>query len=167
MSLENVEIVRRFFDAAERSLKALDRSRSLAEAVRAGDIPPEAADVLRYLSPDIEWRPVFSSETYRGLVEMARGWDELLEASVDYSLKLLDATILDKDRVFVTFGPALEGRSSGIRVNASVYAVVSLRNGLIVAWEEFTDRQEALEAAGLSEQDIHADPHGGFSKRRC
>ena len=151
MSQENVEIVRRFFDAAERSLKALDRSRSVAESFRAGDVPPESADLLRYLSPEIEWRPVFSSETYRGLVEMARGWDELLEASVDYSLKLLDATSLDQDRVFVTFGPALEGRSSGIRVNASVYAVVLLRDRLIVTWDEFTDRQEALEAAGLSE----------------
>lgn len=152
MSHENVEVVRRFFDAAERSLKALDRSRSVAEAVRAGDVPPETADVLRYLSPEIEWRPVFSNETYRGLVEMARGWDELLEASVDYSLKLLDATGLDKDRVFVTFGPALEGRSSGIRVNASVYAVVSLRDRLIVAWDEYTDRREALKAAGLSDR---------------
>jgi hypothetical protein len=76
----------------------------------------------------------------------------LLEASVDYSLKLLDATSLDKDRVFVTFGPALEGRSSGIRVNASVYAVVSLRDKLIVAWDEYTDRREALKAADLSDR---------------
>jgi ketosteroid isomerase-like protein len=150
MSQENVEIVRRFFEAAGRSIEGWDRSRSFAEAVRTGDVPPATADALRYLSPQMEWRPIFSSETYRGLVEIARGWDDLLEASADYSVKLLDATSLDQDRVFITFGPAFEGRSSGIHVQASVYGVVSLRDRLIVAIDEFTDRREALEAAGLS-----------------
>jgi ketosteroid isomerase-like protein len=151
MSQKNVEIVRRFFDAVERSIDAWDRSRSFTDAVKTGDLPPETADVLSYLSPEIEWRPIFSGETYRGLVELARGWDELFEASADYGLKLLDAESLEGDRVFVTFGPALEGRFSGIHVSASVFGVVALRNGLIVRMDEFTDRSEALEAAGLSE----------------
>jgi len=147
MSDENVDIVRSFFGALQRSIDAWERSRSFADAVRTGAIPQESADALRYLSPDMEWRPIFSSETYRGFAEIAKGWDELLEASAEYRLDLLDARALDADRVFVTFGPTLEGRSSHIHIDAQVFAVVSLRDKLIVSWDEFTDRAEALEAA--------------------
>jgi hypothetical protein len=109
------------------------------------------------LSPEAEWNPIFSSETYRGYVEMGRGWDELLEAAGDYRLKLLDIMDLENDRVFVVFGPTLEGRFSGIHVDAAVFAVVTLRNRLIVRLDEYTNRREALEAVGLSERDAHAD----------
>jgi ketosteroid isomerase-like protein len=148
MSEDNVEIVRRFFDALARSVEAWEGG-SFADAVKTGDIPPVSAEVFGYLSPEFEWRPIFSSETYRGFTDVARGWDELIEASADYGLELLDATSLDAERVFVTFGPRLEGRSSHIHVNAEVFAVVSLRDNLIVGWDEFTDRSEALEAAGV------------------
>src|SRR4029450_11190763 len=104
-----------------------------------------------YMNPDIEWNPVFSSETYQGPLEIARGWDELLGAAGNYNLKLLDVPALDNDRVLAVFGPSLEGRTSGIRVDAAVFAVVTLQNGLLVRLDEYTDRQDALEAAGLSE----------------
>jgi ketosteroid isomerase-like protein len=155
VSQENVEIVRRFFDALERSLNAWDRSRSLAEAVRRDDLPQESREAFRYLSPEAEWNPIFSSETYRGYVEMAKAWDELLEAAGEYHVKLLDTMDLVDDRVFVVFGPALEGRSTGIHVDAAVFGVVTLRNGLIVRSDEYTNRAEALEAAGLSDQGAH------------
>jgi ketosteroid isomerase-like protein len=155
MSGGNVEIVRSFFEAMQRSLDAWEREKrppgSLVESIRSGDVPPETNAVFSYLSPEMEWNPIFSSETYRGQLEMARGWDELLEAALDYRLELLDATELGNDRVFVVFGPTFGGRSSGIHVNAAVFAVVTVRDGLIVRLEEFTDRSEALVAAGLKE----------------
>jgi hypothetical protein len=46
MSQENVEIVRRFFDALERSLDAWERSRPLADAIRDDDVPQESRDTL-------------------------------------------------------------------------------------------------------------------------
>lgn len=151
MSQQNVDTVHRFFDALERSLDAWDRSRLLVDAMKADDLPQESRDVLDYLGPEMEWHPIFSSETYRGYLEIAKGWDELLEASVDYHLKLLDVTDLEDDRVFVVFGPTLEGRYSHIHVNAAVFAVVTLRKGLIVRLDEYTNRREAFESAGLSE----------------
>jgi hypothetical protein len=84
---------------------------------------------------------------------MGRGWDELLEVAGDYHLKLFDAMDLEDDRVFIVFGPTLEGRSSGIHIDAAVFAVYEFRNGLIVRLDEYITRPEALEAAGLSEQD--------------
>jgi ketosteroid isomerase-like protein len=151
MATQNSEIVRRFFDALERSLAAWDRSRSLVEAIRTGDVPPESQAAFGYVSPEMEWRPVFSSETYRGYSEIARGMDELLEASVNYDLELLDATELEDGRVLALFGPTLEGRFSGIHVNAAVFAVITLEGGLITQWDEYMSRREALEAAGLPE----------------
>jgi ketosteroid isomerase-like protein len=151
MARQNADIVRRFYDALERSLVAWDRSLSLVEAIRTGEVPPESQAALAYLSPEIEWRPIFSGETYRGYLEVARAWDELLEATVGYDVELVDATDLQDDRVFVVFDPTLEGRFTGIHVAAAVFAVVTLREGLIVRVDEYTDRREALEVAGLAE----------------
>jgi ketosteroid isomerase-like protein len=151
MAQENVEVVRRFFAAIEQLLQRWRPERSLVDAFTAGDIPPEAREALGYLSPEAQWNPVFSSETYSGRLQLAKGWDELLEAAENYSLTTLEVTELDNDRVLGVFGPSLEGRSSGIRVNAAVFAVVTLHGGLITRLDEYTDRREALEAARLSE----------------
>jgi len=157
MSQENVEIVRRFFNAVERLLQTWQPQSSLLDAMKRGDVPPEVGETLGYMNPDVEWNPAFSSETYRGPLEIARGWDELLEAAANYRLKLLEVTDLKTDRALAVFGPSLEGRTSGIHVDAAVFAVVTLKDGLIVRLDEYTDRRDALEAVGLSEQNAHAD----------
>jgi ketosteroid isomerase-like protein len=151
MSQESVELVQRFFSAVERLLQNWRPEGSLLDAMKRGDVPPEAGEALGYMNPDVEWNPVFSSETYHGPLEIARGWDELLEAAANYSLTLLEVTDLENDRVLAVFGPRLEGRTSGIHVDAAVFAVVTLQHGLIVRLDEYTDRQDALEAAGRSE----------------
>jgi ketosteroid isomerase-like protein len=143
-----VEVVQRFFEAVERLLEGWETSSSLEDAMKAGDVSPGVRNALDHMSPEAEWRPAFSGETYRGPLEMARGWDELLEAAEDYALTLLEVTDLGNDRVLAVFGPRLEGRSSGIHVNAAMFAVVSLQDGLITRLDEYTDRAEALEAAG-------------------
>ena len=43
------------------------------------------------------------------------------------------------------------GQGSGVPIEARFYAVYTLRDGRVVRVDEFTDRAEALEAAGLSE----------------
>jgi ketosteroid isomerase-like protein len=152
VSRESVEVVQRFFGAVERGLEIWDASRfSLVDAIEAGDIPAETQEALGYLTPDAEWTPIFASETYRGRLQIARGFDELLEAAETYRLKLLEVIDLEDDRVLAAFGPSLEGRSSGIHVDAAVFAVVTLRDGLIATLDEYTDRREALEAVGLRE----------------
>ena len=49
------------------------------------------------------------------------------------------------------------GRGSGGEVEMEYWQVWLFRDGKAARWEEYQDRQEALEAAGLSEQDVHAD----------
>jgi ketosteroid isomerase-like protein len=143
-----VEVVQSFFEAVERLLDGWETSRSLEDAMKAGDLSPEAREALDHMSPEAEWSPVFSGETYRGPLEMGRGWDELLEAAEDYALTLMEVTDLGNDRVLAVFGPSLEGRSSGIHVTAAVFALVRLQDGLITRLDEYTDRADALEAAG-------------------
>jgi ketosteroid isomerase-like protein len=144
MSQSNVEVVQRFFEAVKRLLQTWRPEGSLLDRMKAGEIPPEATEALGCMNPEVEWNPAFSGETYRGQPEMARGWDELLEAAENYSIELLEVTDLDEDRVLAVFGPSLEGRSSGIHVNAAMFAVVTLENGLITRLDEYTDRREAL-----------------------
>jgi ketosteroid isomerase-like protein len=151
MSQSNLEVVQGFFKAVDQLLQAWRPEGSRVDAMKAGDIPPEAGEALGFMKPDAAWNPVFSGETYRGPLEMAEGWDELLDAAENYTLELLDVAELDDDRVLGVFGPSLEGRSSGIHVNAAVFAVVTLEDGLIAQLDEYTDRREALEAAGIKE----------------
>ena len=43
------------------------------------------------------------------------------------------------------------GRGSGVEVEGRFFQVHTLKDGKTVRWEEFSDRAEALAAAGLSE----------------
>jgi ketosteroid isomerase-like protein len=43
-------------------------------------------------------------------------------------------------------------------VSGRIFIVVTFRNGKLLRYREFYDEAEALEAAGLSEQDARADP---------
>jgi ketosteroid isomerase-like protein len=151
MSRENVDVVQRFFGAVERLLETWDTSRSFLDAMKAGDIPAEAREALGCMTPDVQWNPAFGGGPYWGQLEMARGWDEWLEALGSYRLKLLEVTDLEDDRVLAVWGPTIEGRTSGIRVDTSASAVITLRGGLIARVDEYNDRREALEAVGLRE----------------
>jgi ketosteroid isomerase-like protein len=151
MSQENVEIVQRFFDAVERLLQVSETSRSLLDAMNAGDMPPGASEALGHMTPEVAWNPLFSGEIYRGHLDVARGLDELREAASDYNSKLLETTGLGADRVLAVFALSLEGRGSGINIDAKVFAVVRFHDGLIARIDEYADRTEVLEAVGLSE----------------
>ena len=151
MSQENVEVVRRFFEATERLLEGWDTSRSVVETMKADDLPPEAREALGYMTAEAEWNPVFSGETYHGQLELGKAMEELLQAAGTYSVELRELTDLGNDRVFVVYGIDLRGRTSGIEVGVRLFSVVTLKDGLIARMDEYTDRREALEAAGLSE----------------
>jgi ketosteroid isomerase-like protein len=43
------------------------------------------------------------------------------------------------------------GSGSGVPVSQQVFQVLETRRGLVIKIEDFTDRSEALEAAGLRE----------------
>ena len=130
MSQENVEIVRRAF----------------AFEVHAFGDPAEA---WTYFDRDLLWNPLeedmsHGPDAVRAYYER---WDSSWEEQEVTDEEFIDAG----DRVFVSALFRGRGRGSGATVEAYFYGVYALRNGKIVRMDEYTERAEALEAAGLKE----------------
>jgi ketosteroid isomerase-like protein len=152
MSQENVVIVRRFFETIERAFDAYWRSpRSIAAAVEAQDLWPEWKEVFEYAHPEIEWQTIFLGETFRGHRATAAAWDDFLTWAEDYRPSLEEVADLGGDQVFAVVGLIGKGKNSGLRMDARFFDVFTVRERLIVRIEEYTGRNQALEAAGLSE----------------
>ena len=124
MSQENVEIVRSFLIA-------------------------DVDEALPYADPGIVWNPIEELPTQghdavrASLAHWKAEWD-------DY--KVMPEEFADMgDRVVVTVRLGGRGRGSGVEIDARFYDVYTLRDGKIVGMDQFTERSEALEAAGLSE----------------
>jgi ketosteroid isomerase-like protein len=152
MSHNNVEIVRRHFAAFQQAFERYwENPQSTAAALERGDIRPEEEDYLRHLDPELEWNPIFSTEPLKGLLECARAWDDWFEAAQDYKNTLLEVSELGDEQVLAVIEGAFVGKSTGIHVNATVFVLMTLRDGRIVRADEYLERGEALEAAGLRE----------------
>ncbi len=124
MSQENVEIVRMFLSAG-------------------------VDEALPHADPDIVWNPIEELPTQghdavrASLAHWKAEWD-------DY--KLMPEEFVDMgDRVVVTVRLRGRGRGSGVEIAARFYDVYTLHDGKIVRMDQFTERSEALAAAGLSQ----------------
>jgi ketosteroid isomerase-like protein len=130
VSKENVEIVRRSFEAFAR-----------------GDLDAAFAD----LHPDIEWCTAHDEpdqQTYRGIDGMRRFAATIEEPWEDrFAEKVTADAFIDRgDLVVVPWHGLLHGRGSGIEIEISETYVARLRDGKIVRVDEFRTREEALEA---------------------
>ncbi len=133
MSQENVEVVRKSIDAVNR-----------------GDTDAW----LGSLSPEVVWESlplVGFREVYRGRAE-AREWRELLiEDFEEAHVEIEEITALSDDRVFFAYTQIGRGRASGFPGELRGWAILWVAKGLITRRQVFWTRDEALEAAGLSE----------------
>jgi ketosteroid isomerase-like protein len=106
--------------------------------------------------PEVEYRPAhdlmppdleavfFGHDGYRKL------WDRWFGAFGD--LRWEPEELLDfGDRVLVTAQQRGHGSGSGVALSERVFQLYKIRRGLSISQEDFTDRDQALEAAGLSE----------------
>ena len=152
MSQENVELVRRYFEAMERVFAVhWQGPRSFADSLRAGEIPPEIADAMRNWHPNIEWKSALIGITTRGYEDTVRGVDQFLDAAQDYRVNVLEVTDLGDSQVLAVMRLAMKGKASDIAVNATIFSIVTVEDGLIIRLDEYLERAEALEAVGLSE----------------
>ena len=109
----------------------------------------DVEEALDYADPEIVWNPTEESaarghEAVRAsLVRWKGEWD-------DYELRPEEFEQLG-DRVVVAVRMRGRGRASGIEVDARLYDVYTLREGKIVRMDQFTERSEAHEAAGLTD----------------
>ncbi len=136
MSQENVEIVRRVYEAAARR---------------------DDATVLDLYDPAVEWDysrgpggPLIGRKLYRGhdgLRAFVHDWSESFQ-----SLRFECKDVIDAgDKVISTNAVHGRGRTSGTTTEMDQWAVWSITGEKVVRVVWFTTRDEALEAAGLSE----------------
>jgi ketosteroid isomerase-like protein len=108
------------------------------------------------LDPDIEFR--FAGAfvlpdlpgVQRGHEGYRRLWEYGIEVMGDLRLEIDEVTDYG-DRLINAGRQMGHGSSSGVAVNQVVFQLLTLRRGLVVRQEDFTDRDKALEAAGLRE----------------
>jgi ketosteroid isomerase-like protein len=134
MSEENVEIMRRVWDAYAKL--DIETILSLTD--------PQAEFVTTHFAGWPE------EEVYRGLDGVRRFFEQWLgvwetfDAGVDEFLDL-------GDRVLVLCWQRGKGGESGVPAEMQFASIFTLREGRIVYVDNFSDREQALEAAGLSE----------------
>ncbi len=116
--------------------------------------------LLLYLDPEIEYHidgspvggfvPPDLLGVHRGHEGYLRTWEAGIEASKD--LRIEYEEVIDfGDRLLAAGRRTGHGSSSGIPVNQPLFQLFTLRRGLVIRQEGFTDRDKALEAAGLRE----------------
>jgi ketosteroid isomerase-like protein len=138
MSQENVELVQRF-----------------TEAFNDGDV--EA--VLAEAHPEIEFIPLRApiQGAYRGHSGLREYFADTAE-TFDVLYVAIDEVPTRGDRIAVNIGTLrIRGKGSGVEVTVPTAAVFTVQDGKVARVEDFGDRTAALAAAGLSEQDAHAD----------
>jgi ketosteroid isomerase-like protein len=130
MSQENVEIARRAF---------------AYEIYGVGD----RAEAEAIFDPHVVMNPIDEGPSY-GPDEMRYDWERW--ASAFDGLRVTVEEIIDAgNRVVLVAHHQGRGRGSGIEVDARFYEVYTLRKGKVLRVDEYTEREQALEAAGLRE----------------
>jgi ketosteroid isomerase-like protein len=139
MSEENFEVPRRLIDAYAR-----------------GDIP----SFLEFLDPDVEWVPIMATlegRVYRGREGVVRWLDELASDWEYFEPRYEDYRDLG-DLVLILGSWRARGRASGVELeNQPAAWLYEIENGKVVRMRTFTDRSEALEAAGLPKPGARTD----------
>jgi hypothetical protein len=62
-----------------------------------------------------------------------------------------DGIGLGANQVLAVLDLAMKGKASDIDVNTTIFSIVTVEDGLITRMDEYLERDEALEAAGLQE----------------
>jgi ketosteroid isomerase-like protein len=133
MSQENVEIVRRVYEAFNR-----------------GDLDAVVADI----APDAVYLPTGTIPGFAGVYQGGEGfrrflswlWEEFDEPRIE-----VHEIIEVGNQVLVSLTNRGRGKQSGADVSWHLWQVGTVRDGKVVRAQGFTSRAEALESVGLSE----------------
>ena len=133
MSQENVEVVRQALRAMD---QGLDR-------------------VAEFWDPDIDWRAIEGAPddigVFKGRASLKHyyeQWYETFDELRGEPKELIDA---GDDRVVAVMSVTGRMKGSETEVDMRLGVVYTVRNGLIVRGREYATRDQALQAAGLSE----------------
>jgi ketosteroid isomerase-like protein len=134
VSQENVEIVRRLREA----LNARDLDRYYSE----------------FFDPEVEWQTSAEdpdAATHRGRQAYKRYVQQWIESFDGLHADVEEYIDVGDDRVFTWSRFTGRGRISEAPADWFLAIIMTIRDSKVVRGEEYFDRAEALEAAGLSE----------------
>ena len=141
----------------ERDAAALERFRPLYDAVSQGD----TAGYLDSLDDDVELHQAAelagTNGTFRGKDGFRELLDEVAEGFTEIDWRPQRVIDLGDERYLVLLRPKGKGRGSGVVLEAAVAHLIQQRNGKTTRIDTFVGWSDALEAAGLSEQEAHAN----------
>jgi ketosteroid isomerase-like protein len=141
MSEENVEL-------AKKGTAAIN------SAYQTGDLLPRRRHVEQMFDPEVVLEAgseVFTEGSWRGHEGAVGFVANQMEALEGMWLRVDEYIDVDEDWLVVaaTFGG--RARHTGIPVEMHPFHVFRLREGRVLRWQVFVDRESALEAAGPSE----------------
>jgi ketosteroid isomerase-like protein len=133
MSQENVELVRRGYEAMNKR---------------------EFSRMPEFLDPNVEFdmsRNILNPDTYHGHEGVERLASVVEDTWDDFRVEVHDLVDVG-DRVVAEITISGTGRGSGVEAEMRIFNIWTLRDGKAIRVEGgYRDRDEALEAAGLSE----------------
>lgn len=129
---DSVEIVRDIYDRWDR-----------------GELP-WSADALDAYAPDVEWIMPHPGLRAQGRDELVRLWRRFLGTWDDYRIEVDEIRPAGEGQVIVFFSEHVRGKGAGVATESHGGAVWRLKAGKVIGYEAFSDRKDALEAAGLS-----------------
>jgi ketosteroid isomerase-like protein len=140
MSKQNVEFVAGLYTAGS----TWDKEQLLAEL-------PEL--IAQACDPEIEWvedPQRADSKTYRGHVGVLESFERWLEQFSEYGFEA-ERFVDCGDNVLVVMREQARGEASGAGVSSLIYQVATVKDNKVTRYQEFYNRDSALEAVGLSE----------------
>ena len=138
MSQENVEVVRRWVEAYNRR---------------------DFDGIIEVTDPDCEFRSRFVAieSEFRGHEGFPYAYFRTLDEAYARFNILPSEFINAGAGALMVANAEWRGRASGAEGNLPIFVAFWLKAGKVLRAETFTERTQALEAVGLSEQDAHAD----------
>jgi ketosteroid isomerase-like protein len=135
MSQENVDVMREAFEAF------------------GGEDPTALAGLL---DPEVEWKALEDAASQHGLEGVLQSLGAWYEVWDEVHIELEELIDAGSDVVAVV---RMRGRHAGSQTEIAerFFQIWSISDGKIVRFHEYRTKHEALEAAGLSERDAHAD----------
>ena len=132
MSEENVEIVRHVYEAFNKR---------------------DADEAVELVSPGFSFQSEFdvlSGRRYQGRAGFRKYFQDIADAWAEFNVEL-DEIETFGDAVIVAYRERAIGRGSGLEVNARGYELWRVERGQVVSKQNYASKEQALEAAGLSE----------------
>ena len=110
---------------------------------------------IALLSPDVVWEenPVLPGlrDAYHGRAEVREWMAAVLEVFENLQVELAEISDLGDDRVFAEAVLTARGKESGVPVDLRFWTVLWFAESKITRRQVFWTKDQALEAAGLSE----------------